>query len=111
MGRVWIASVPDYGLWGGPLSWFDRRRLVPIAILPGRASCWSLAWLSRQDLLAVGTTINGGSGTRPRVLFLWDYEREEKAWEGTLDRRISAINDGLLYGDCSGRWGICFVCF
>ena len=23
MGRVWIASVPDYGLWGGPLSWFD----------------------------------------------------------------------------------------
>ena len=53
-------------------------------------------------LLAVGTTINGGSGTRPRVsqavLFLWDYEREEKAWEGTLDRRISAIN-ALVVGE------------
>ena len=63
----------------------------------------------------MGTTINGGSGTRPRVsqavLFLWDYEREEKVWEGTLDRRISAINalvvgeDGLLYGTALGDEG------
>ncbi len=63
----------------------------------------------------MGTTINGGSGTRPRVsqavLFLWDYEREEKVWEGTLDRRISAINalvvgeDGLLYGTALGDGG------
>ena len=114
MGRVWIASVPDYGLWGGPLSWFDpgTEQFGSYRDIAGEASCWSLAWLSRQDLLAVGTTINGGSGTRPRVsqavLFLWDYEREEKAWEGTLDRRISAINalvvgeDGVLYGTALG---------
>ena len=70
MGRVWIASVPDYGLWGGPLSWFD----------PGTEAFWDLPrycrrgellvaghGCPRQDLLAVGTTINGGSGTRPRV--------------------------------------------
>ena len=61
-----------------------------------------------SEFAAVGITINGGSGTRPRVsqavLFLWDYEREDKASKGTLDRRILAINalvvaeDGLLYG-------------
>ena len=117
MGRVWIASVPDYGLWGGPLSWFDpgTEQFGSYRDIAGEASCWSLAWLSRQDLIAVGTTINGGSGTRPRVsqavLFLWDYEREEKAWEGTLDRRISAINalvvgeDGVLYGTALGDEG------
>lgn len=117
MGRVWIASVPDYGLWGGPLSWFDpgTETFGTYRDIAGEASCWSLAWLSRQDLLAVGTTINGGSGTRPRVsqavLFLWDYEGEEKVWEGTLDRRISAINalvvgeDSLLYGTALGDGG------
>ena len=117
MGRVWIASVPDYGLWGGPLSWFDpgTEQFGTYCDIAGEASCWSLAWLSRQGLLAVGTTINGGSGTRPRVsqavLFLWDYEREEKVWEGTLDRSISAINalvvgeDGLLYGTALGDGG------
>ncbi len=123
MGRVWIASVPDYGLWGGPLSWFDpgTEAFGTYRDIAGEASCWSLAWLSRQDLLAVGTTINGGSGTRPRVsqagLFLWDYEREEKAWEGTLDRRISAINalvvgeDGLLYGTALGDEGSVLFAF
>ena len=123
MGRVWIASVPDYGLWGGPLSWFDpgTEAFGSYRDIAGEASCWSLAWLSHQDLLAVGTTINGGSGTRPRVsqavLFLWDYEREEKVWEGTLDRHISAINalvvgeDGLLYGTALGDEGSVLFAF
>ena len=123
MGRVWIASVPDYGLWGGPLSWFDpgTEQFGSYRDIAGEASCWSLAWLSRQDLLAVGTTISGGSGTRPRVsqsvLFLWDYEREEKAWEGTLDRQISAINalvvgeGGLLYGTALGDGGSVLFAF
>src|SRR5262249_53910726 len=25
LGRVWLASVPDYGMWGGPLSYYDPR--------------------------------------------------------------------------------------
>ena len=63
----------------------------------------------------------GGLVPRPRVsqavLFLWDYEREEKAWEGTLDRRISAINalvvgeDGLLYGTALGDGGSVLFAF
>jgi hypothetical protein len=44
----------------------------------------------------VGTSISGGSGTQPRVsqaqLFLWDFRRELKLWEGTLDRPVSAFN-------------------
>ncbi len=118
MGRVWLASVPDYGRWGGPLAYYDpesgeRKSYKRIA---GDASCYTLAHLEPQKLIAVGTTISGGSGTRPRVseatLFLWDYEAEAKAWEGTIERGsapASVFNalltgpDGLLYGTVRGR--------
>jgi hypothetical protein len=110
LDRVWTASVPDYGLWGGPLSWYDpaTEQFGTYRDIADEASCWSLAWLEQRQLLAVGTTINGGTGTQPRVeqavLFLWDYEQKEKIWEGTLDTPIHTINaltvdyQGLLYG-------------
>ncbi|MXY48939.1 MAG: hypothetical protein F4Y38_06500 [Gemmatimonadetes bacterium] len=110
LGRVWTASVPNYGMWGGPLSWYD-----PVADafgtyrdIAGEASCWSLAWLEAHGLLAIGTTIDGGTGTQPRVdqasLFLWDYEKEEKVWEGRLPVEVTAVDalavmdGGLLCG-------------
>ena len=50
MGRVWIASVPDYGLWGGPLSWFDpgTEQVGLTAMFPGRrvAGRWH-GWFAR----------------------------------------------------------------
>ncbi len=117
MGRVWIASVPDYGRWGGPLAYYDpgtseRKSYKRIA---GDASCYTLAHLESQKLIAVGTTIRGGSGTDPKVnvatLFLWDYHAEEKVWEGTIEGRSSPVTvfnallaspDGLLYGTARG---------
>ena len=118
MGRVWIASVPDYGRWGGPLAYYDpfteeRKSYKRIA---GDASCYTLAHLESQKLIAVGTTISGGSGTRPRVseatLFLWNYQTEAKDWEGTIERgsapasvfnALLAGPDGMLYGTVRGR--------
>ncbi len=114
LGRVWFASVPDYGMWGGPLSWYDPatdkkgsyKRIV------GDASCYTLAWLEKRRLIAVGTTIQGGSGTQPKVkqavLFLWDYRSEKKVWEGTPDRSVETFNalvaapDGKIYGTMTG---------
>lgn len=115
LGRVWTASVPDYGLWGGPLSWYDPQTEAfgTYRDIAGDASCWSLAWLQAQEVMAVGTTIQGGSGTQPRVeqaaLFLWDYAQERKVWEGTPDRPVNGINallcgpDGRLYGTLTGE--------
>ncbi|HID75319.1 MAG TPA: hypothetical protein EYP56_04905 [Planctomycetaceae bacterium] len=117
LGRVWVASLPDYGLWGGPLSWYDPRSGEKKAYydIAGDGSCFTLAHLEKQGLLAVGTHISGGSGTRPKVdqavLFLWDYRAEEKVWEGTLDCPVTAFNallaapDGRLFGTFSGRAG------
>ena len=114
LGRVWTASLPDYGRWGGPLSWYDPRTGEKKAYyrICGDASCYTLAHLEDQGVIAVGTTIAGGSGTQPKVaqavLFLWDYEAEEKVWEGTLDRPVSVFTalligpDGRLYGTVRG---------
>lgn len=114
LGRVWTASIPDYGRWGGPLSYYEPQTGEKKAYyrICGDASCYTLAHLQDQGLLAVGTTISGGSGTQPKVkeavLFLWDYEKEEKAWEGALEHSVSTFNallmgtDGKLYGTVVG---------
>lgn len=114
LGRVWTASIPDYGRWGGPLSYYDPTTGKKKAYyrICGDASCYTLAHLKDQNLIAAGTSISGGSGTQPKVkqamLFLWDYETEEKVWEGTLDRPVSTFNalltgtDGKLYGTVHG---------
>ncbi len=114
LGRVWTASIPDYGRWGGPLSYYDPQTGEKKAYyrICGDASCYTLAHLQDQELIAVGTTISAGSGTQPKVdqgvLFLWDYKAEEKVWEGTLDRPVSTFNalltgpDGRLYGTVRG---------
>jgi hypothetical protein len=114
LGRVWVASIPDYGMWGGPLSWYDPATGEKKAYynIVGDASCYTLAYLPQADLIAVGTTIQGGSGTTPKVsqavLFLWDYKAETKAWEGTLDRPVEtfdallALPDGKLLGTVTG---------
>ena len=114
LGRVWTASLPDYGMWGGPLSYYDPAtgEMGSCGALFGAGSCYTLAHLENQKLIAVGTSIHGGSGTQPKVdqadLILWDYEAEEIAWQGTLDRPVSVFNgltvggDGQLYGTVLG---------
>ena len=114
LGRVWTASIPDYGRWGGPLSWFDPQTEEKGSYLQicGDASCYTLAWLQEQERIAVGTTIQAGTGTQPKVeqaeLFLWDYHSEERSWSSHLDRPFTTINalltgpDGRLYGTATG---------
>lgn len=114
LGRVWTASIPDYGRWGGPLSYYDPQTGKKGAYyrIVGDGSCYTLAHLQNKELIAVGTSISGGSGTQPKVdkavLFLWDYKAEKKIWEGTLDRPVTTFNallaglDGKLYGTVRG---------
>ena len=113
-GRAWVASTPDYGRWGGPLSWLCPKtgRRHAYYRIAGDASCHSLAYLPKQDLLAVGTSIGGGTGTRPKVdqavVFLWDRKAEKKVWEGTFEDQVTSINmllttpDGHLVGTFLG---------
>jgi hypothetical protein len=101
-------------MWGGPLSYYDLQtgRKKAYYRIVGDGSCYTLANLKDQKLIAVGTSIAGGSGTQPKIdqaiLFLWDYRAEKKVWTGTLDRKVSTFNallvgaDGRLYGTLKG---------
>lgn len=115
LGRIWVASLPDYGMWGGPLSYYDPGTDEKKAYyrIFGDGSCYTLAHLENQKLIAVGTSIAGGSGTQPKVdqaiLFLWDYYAEKMIWTGTLDHKVTAFNallvgpDGRLYGTARSK--------
>jgi len=117
LGRVWTASLPDYGMWGGPLSYFDPEtgQMGSCGAIFGEGSCYTLAHLDTHNLMAVGTSISGGSGTQPKVdqaaLILWDYKKEEKTWEGSPERSVSVFNaltvasDGRLVGTVNGEDG------
>jgi hypothetical protein len=110
LGRVWFASLPDYGMWGGPLSYYDSETGEKKAYyrISGDGSCYTLAHIEDQRLIAVGTNIAGGSGTQPKVeqavLFLWDYRAEKKVWTGTLDCKVTAFN-ALLVGPDKRLYG------
>jgi len=115
LDRIWVASIPDYGRWGGPLSYYDPETGEKKAYyrIFGDGSCYTLAHLEDQKLIAVGTSIAGGSGTQPKIdeamLFLWDYCDEKKVWSGSLDHKVAAFNsllvgpDNRLYGTAIGK--------
>jgi hypothetical protein len=111
-GRIWVGSIPDYGMWGGTLASLDPATL---AIKSHRhlvqdCSPVALEWLPEPKQIAVGMSIHGGSGTTPRAtrapIVFWDPAKDAavgEAWncgvdepiDGFLDLRLSP--DGLLY--------------
>ena len=115
MDRIWVASIPDYGMWGGPLSYYNPETGEKKAYyrIFGDGSCYTLAHLEDQQLIAVGTNIAGGSGTQPKIdeamLFLWDYRAEKKIWIDSLDHKVAVFNalvvgpDERLYGTAKGK--------
>lgn len=117
LGRVWTGSYPDYGMWGGPLSWYDPKTGEFGScrhVLKDQSVC-SLTWVERLGLIAGGTSIAGGSGTRPRakcaIVFLWDPQRAEKVWSSNFGLSITAVidmltlRDGLAYAVVNLRVG------
>lgn len=109
-GKVWTVSIPDYGMWGGVLSWYDpatgtfgggHRHIIE------NCSPISITHLADQDLLAIGFSKYGGSGTIPKVekagLALWEPNADEFVWAGDLGLDIVGVmdledaGDGLAY--------------
>ena len=110
LGRIWVASVPNYGCWGSILSYYDPHTRIRKTYegIAGDASCYTLAYLKDQDLIAVGTTRAGGTGTKRKVeqseILLWDYRNEKKVWNGTVKHEVHSFN-ALLYGPDGRLYG------
>ena len=108
-GKVWVASIPDYGMWGGTLAWYDppsgqfgsHRHIIrdcsPVA----------LAHVPERSLIAVGFSIAAGSGCTPRAeragFALWDPHKDVEVWQGDLGLAVEGVMDlceageGLTY--------------
>lgn len=109
-GKVWVASVPDYGMWGGTLSWYDPRTGEfggAHRHIYRDCSPYTLTYIPEIDRLVVGFCIYGGSGTEPRAettgLVMWDPVEDREAWRGDVGLKIIGVMDleyaggGLVY--------------
>jgi len=99
-GKVWTVAIPDYGMWGGVLSWYDpasgtfggrHRHIIP------DCSPISITHMQDRNLLAIGCSKYGGSGTVPRAetagFILWDPQADALVWTGDLGLDIVGVMD------------------
>jgi hypothetical protein len=109
-GKVFIGGYPDYGLLGGAISVYDPKKnekRVYRHIIQNQ-SIASLAYIEKYDLIAGGSSIRGGTGTRAiekeAKLMLWDPKDEKKIFEivpvpeAKTILSLAATVEGLLYG-------------
>lgn len=86
--KMWIASLPDYGLWGGTLAWLDPRTGAHGSHrhLVQDCSPFSLLWLPESKLLLVGLSTEGGTGTQIKAkhgaFVLWDPAEDAPVYVG-----------------------------
>jgi hypothetical protein len=108
--KVYIGSYPDYGHHGGAISVYDlekNEKRVYRNIIKNQ-SIASMAYIEKLDLIAAGSSVRGGSGTKAiekeAKLILWDPKEERKIFEiiPVLEAKtilsLSATIDGILYG-------------
>ncbi len=86
--RMWVGNLPDYGLWGGTLTWLDPKTLASGShrhLIPD-GSPFSLLWLPAPQQLLVGLSIDGGTGTKPKIrqgaFVLWDTAKDQAVYTG-----------------------------
>jgi len=109
-GKIYIGSYPDYGLHGGAIIVYDpegsERRVYRHIV--SHQSISSMAYLEPFDLIAGGSSVRGGGGTRAiekeAKLILWDPKEEKKVFEivpvseAKTVLSLAATPDGLVYG-------------
>ncbi|MGZ3515281.1 MAG: hypothetical protein ACXU93_15145, partial [Thermodesulfobacteriota bacterium] len=109
-GNVYIGGYPDYGLLGGAIGVYDpeknEKRIYRHIIT--NQSIASLSYIEKLDLIAAGSSVRGGTGTRAvekeAKLMLWDPKEEKKIFEITpvpgakTVLSLATAVDGLVYG-------------
>ncbi len=109
-GKIYIGGYPDYGQFGGSLSIYDpeKKERRNYRHLIENQSISSLAYIEKLGLLAIGSSVRGGGGTRAiekvARLGLWDPKEEKKVFETTpvsgakTILSLAVTLDGMLYG-------------
>lgn len=99
-GKVWVASVPDYGMWGGTLSWYDpktNRFGGAHRNIYQDCSPYVLTYIEALDRLLVGFSIYAGSGTEPKAVrtgfAAWDPVADRETWRGDFGLNLVGVMD------------------
>ncbi|MDB6095083.1 MAG: hypothetical protein JWM32_2645 [Verrucomicrobia bacterium] len=86
--RMWVGNLPDYGTWGGTLTWLDPKTLASGShrhLLPD-CSPFSLLWMPEAKQLLVGMSIEGGTGTKAKAqhggFVIWDPIADHEIYHG-----------------------------
>ena len=109
-GNVYVGGYPDYGLLGGAIGVYDpetKEKRVYGHVITNQ-SIASLSYIEKLDLIAAGSSVRGGTGTRAvekeAKLMLWDPKEERKIFEiipvpgaKTILSLATAV-DGMVYG-------------
>jgi sugar lactone lactonase YvrE len=107
--KVYIGTVPEYGLLGGVLATYDIEQdaLKTFHDVVHDQSIVSLVY--SNGLVIGGTSISGGLGIEPSQkeakLFIWDPKKNEKILEMTPVESVTAIT-GLCIGPDKNVWGL-----
>ena len=109
-GKVFIGSYPDYGQMGGAISVYTPQtgeKRVHRHVIENQ-SIASLVYVPSFDLIAAGSSIRGGNGTRAvekeARLILWDPKEEKKVFElipvpeARTILSLVSTRDGRVYG-------------
>jgi hypothetical protein len=109
-GKIFIGSYPDYGLLGGALTVYDPKKgeRKNYRHIVKDQSIASLAYIEKLDLIAAGSSVRGGGGTRAvekeAKLILWDPGQEKKIFEvapvpdAKTILSLASTSEGFLYG-------------
>jgi outer membrane protein assembly factor BamB len=109
-GMIYIGSYPDYGQIGGAISVYDpktgEKRVYRHFVQ--NQSIASLAYIAKFDLIAAGSSVRGGGGTKAvekeAKLVLWNPKEEKKVIEiipvpeAKTIFSLASTTEGKLYG-------------
>ena len=109
-GRIYVGGYPDYGLLGGAISVYDPKKneKKTYTHIIQNQSIASMAYIENLDLIAIGSSVRGGSGTRAvekdAKLILWDPNEDRKVFEtipvagARTILSLATTKEGVLYG-------------
>ncbi|WP_084961122.1 PQQ-binding-like beta-propeller repeat protein [Thermoactinospora rubra] len=111
--RLFVASTPDYGLWGGALTVYDTSTGARVTHRDIVADQGVVALAVAGGKLWGGTTVNGGGGTEPKAaeakVFTADLATGAKTAEYTPVPGADSITslvpgpDGMIWGLADGE--------
>lgn len=114
-GKLWVGAAPDYGLYGGTLSWFDPATMARKSYRHILEDCtpFDIEWIPELDRLLVGFITEPGTGAPVRAerggFAIWDPVKEQADYVGNFDFEgldgicsLLPVGNGLFYA-LSGR--------